>query len=433
METLPLKLEQKSPAKRSHYKMSMIHEEDYQTDGPTPQKKPSQNPKIQKTTNDHIQEYQNNQNKAKVKESSQFFRTMSGSLKSSNKNLSPPQINRAVAFQSLNDHHDVRSDQSDYDVSVSQRLGRFNVKNISEGANTKTEGGFTNKLENLTEVITPDYTSIPSIENRYSNNDFYGSNMMPIQARKSFTEYSLKDNLNGGVVRDGYNAWPAMGNNNMMFADANISYQNRNDIQRTPAFTGSNPQQFFSRPLPPMDFERINENMENEREDYDYGQSSIHYSNKEEKGSPRSDSYYATPQSRNPGYMNVFSEKRQPNQIYAETPQKYQSNGERPVANRDKNYSSQRKFCSATNSSVVTQNPGAAQQYQMNQNMMFLAKTMRTMQEYQTMQFECLLKSHTQLMEKLIDKTMGMTASTTTSVASTPRRTKRGNQPSRKK
>ena len=250
VETWPLKVEQKSPSKRSHYKMSMIHEEDYQTDGATPQKKPSVNPKVQKTTNDHIQDFHN---KAKVKESSQFFRTMSGSIKSSNNNLSPPQINRTAAYQSINEQNEVPSDQSDYDASVSQRLGRFNVKNISEGAITKTEGGFTNKLDNLTEVITPDYTSIPSVENRYTNNDFYGNNMMPIQARKSFTEYSLKDNLNGGIVREGYPAWSTMGANNMMFADGNISYQNRNDIQKTPMFTSVNPPQFYSRTLPPLD------------------------------------------------------------------------------------------------------------------------------------------------------------------------------------
>lgn len=320
----------------------MIHEEDYQTDGATPQKKPSVNPKVQKTTNDHIQDFHN---KAKVKESSQFFRKMSGSIKSSNNNLSPPQINRTAAYQSINEQNEVPSDQSDYDASVSQRLGRFNVKNISEGAITKTEGGFTNKLDNLTEVITPDYTSIPSVENRYTNNDFYGNNMMPIQARKSFTEYSLKDNLNGGIVREGYPAWSTMGANNMMFADGNISYQNRNDIQKTPMFTSVNPPQFYSRTLPPLDFEKINENLENEGEDYDNDQYSIQNTNKEEKGSPRSDSYYATPHSNRVGYVNVIPERRQTNQIYTEVAQKYQPNGGQPIANREKIYSSQCKCC----------------------------------------------------------------------------------------
>ena len=45
---------------------------------------------------------------------------------------------------------------------------------------------------------------------------------------------------------------------------------------------------------------------------------------------------------------------------------------------------------------------------QTHDQLQFMSNAFRTMQEYQSMQFQCMLNSHTQIMDKLIGCAMGM-------------------------
>lgn len=126
IETLPILNVPRMEARPAHSKMSMIYEEDYSE---TMNQKPIPfhvHEKMQKTTNDHIQEFQN---KERIKES-QFMRNSSKPSSTEPQNLSPPQINRITAFkESLGDEandtdHEIRTDKSDYDHSVSLRKNR---------------------------------------------------------------------------------------------------------------------------------------------------------------------------------------------------------------------------------------------------------------------------------------------------------------------
>lgn len=60
-------------------------------------------------------------------------------------------------------------------------------------------------------------------------------------------------------------------------------------------------------------------------------------------------------------------------------------------------------------SAHIVQNPQMSQSNKLNQNvanndsLAFMTQSFKTMQEYQSSQFEYMLKCHTQIMEKLID------------------------------
>lgn len=126
IETLPIINVPRMEMRPAHPKMSMIYEEDY-SETANPKTVPYHvHEMMQKTTNDHIQEFHN---KERIKES-QFMRNSSKPSSTEPQNFSPPQINRLTAFkESMGEEghdtdHDIRTDKSDYDHSVSLRKNR---------------------------------------------------------------------------------------------------------------------------------------------------------------------------------------------------------------------------------------------------------------------------------------------------------------------
>lgn len=244
---------------RHYYMMSMIHEED-QPD-PLHPLNTTEMINLQKTTNDHILDF-----RKKDRRNSQFNRDGSKMSSPEADNLYPPQINRLDAFNKKLDEspskyedHEIRTDKSDYDQSVSLRKNRFSnlasnniqIKTASiDGLghdNFSNAYGIDQKSEGYLE-----YPSCPSLENRASSELNLNVNNQ-LHHKKSFTELSMKDRYDAGAARGMY-----------PFVSNNFSYQNRQDNQRTPMFTGGSVGQpyFFNSRVPPLSFEQIDEKRE---------------------------------------------------------------------------------------------------------------------------------------------------------------------------
>lgn len=81
---------------------------------------------INATTNDNIMQFKNSQRKAMA---SKIVASSSNNQNSETKTLNNSKINRFLKMQDLieEENDEIRTDQSEYDKSVSIRKGRFNV------------------------------------------------------------------------------------------------------------------------------------------------------------------------------------------------------------------------------------------------------------------------------------------------------------------
>ena len=70
---------------------------------------------------------------------------------------------------------------------------------------------------------------------------------------------------------------------------------------------------------------------------------------------------------------------------------------------------------------------------QTHDQLQFMSNAFRTMQEYQSMQFQCMLNSHTQIMDKLIGCAMGMGDSNSNEESKVQHRSKRSKKRRHKK
>lgn len=245
---------------------------------------------VNATTNDNIIKFQNSQ---RIAMASKLVAGSPNLHNSETKTLNNSKLNRFIKVQDLieEENDEVRTDQSEYDKSVSIRKGRFNVmtnqnfyKNYEEfkGFNIESNSGTVGYLR-----------PVSQLENRTQNdyNFNYNYNMMPMQTRQSMTEYSLKERSETGTTR---NLYPFITEfNQPSLRDENGFYRPKNEMINTPIFTNTNvdPQVYYQNRLPSLFIEsRSNREVDNERLE-EQEKSSV-YTNIEDKGSPWNSSYY---------------------------------------------------------------------------------------------------------------------------------------------
>ena len=245
---------------------------------------------IYTTTNENIIQFQNNQRKAMASK----YGTGSPNIHTSEtKTLNNSKINRFMNMQDLieEENDEIRTDQSEYDKSVSIRKGRFNV--IPHEKISKINEEFKNYNIESNSGNVGYLRPIPQVDSRVPSdyNFNYNYNIMPMQTRQSMTEYSLKERSETGTAR---NLSPFINEfNQPMLRDDNGYYRSKNELMKTPMFTNTNidPQIFYQNRLPPLIFEsRSNREIDNERLEAD--EKSSVYTNIEDKGSPWNSSYF---------------------------------------------------------------------------------------------------------------------------------------------
>ena len=260
---------------------------------------------INATTNDNIIQFKNSQRKAIT---SKLVANSSNNQNSETKTLNNSKMNRFLKMQDLieEENDEIRTDQSEYDKSVSIRKGRFNVMTNENFWNNYEEFKGYNIESNSGNVgyLRP----APQIENRAQNdyNFNYNYNMIPIQTRQSVTEYSLKERSETGTARNLYPFIPEF--NQLSMRDENGFYRPKNELINTPIFTNTNidPQVYYQNRLPSLFVEsRSNREVDNERLE-EQEKSSV-YTNIEDKGSPWNSSYF--------GYNHPLGSTH-PNQYY---------------------------------------------------------------------------------------------------------------------
>ena len=197
-----------------------------------------------------------------------------------------------------------------------------------------------------------------------------------------------------------------------------------NDNFRTPVFTCEIPNNQNLQSIPPLTFERVQEHNErqsnNSRIPYDsekqryehiWNYFSNFFSIKEDRESARNQYYFedsdlgnAIHNSQNMRNQQLNGNARQyprsrtnSNLTYENTPNYVPPNYQ--------NYPIQSKFWCAKN--LGSQNAPYEGSYLQEQNkecMSFLSNSLKMMLEHQNSQFEYMMKGHTQIMDKLIDK-----------------------------
>jgi len=282
-------------------KMSKISEEEYPIDITTPRKDRNIYNNIQKTTNDHIEEFKSNQKRSTT---NAFLRNQSSPIQ----HVSPRRASKTITklnFRQIDDileeadeKEDFRTDESDVDKSGSIRKGRFNIKDIPKDLGNE----YLDEPAPLNNEINSDkYQNnmlFPKLEHKTSSEHNYG--YLPIHPRQSLTEYSLRERSEAGTTR---NLHPFMNeaNANLIPTEENLYpyYQYKNENLKTPMFTNASNmiQQNYmqNRQIPPLTFESLSEKRQPEAKNRDKirdKNSSINYSEKEEKGSPRNSSYF---------------------------------------------------------------------------------------------------------------------------------------------
>jgi hypothetical protein len=258
------------------------------------------------------------------------------------------------------------------------------------------------------------------------------------QTRKSFTEYSMKDKYEVNGVKTTYPFGQAY-NNNLIPNDGVLSEKINYESQRTPMFTEGIAQQnfYFRNQVPPLSFEpvteRIGTGQKEEKNSHDSiyyrypnslnNEDNIQFSNKEIKGSPR-DSMYFEDSSEHESYKRNYVERNPQNPSmggntpyyyppqYQYGPQMYPNYAYPPqdyACGQMQNYGyypqmGKEKMTKQKNDFILGYTP-AENHSDMNVQMMkVFSQTFQNMQEYQSKQFECMLKSHTKLMGKIIDR-----------------------------
>lgn len=285
----------------------MISEEEYHN-GVSPMRSQGRNDYNNKTTNENIMEYQYNLEKSKKHTVDEH--------KSNDyvpKSQISPNIQKFLQYQNSieEENDDIRTDQSEYDKSVSVRKGRFNFKTIKHAyVNENDVNGYNVDLNSdNVRYLRP----ISQMENRTPSdyNLNYNYSLHPMQQRQSVTEYSLKERSETGTAR---NLFPFMNDVNMnMMRDDNLYLHSKSDVMRTPMFTNSNinPQVFYPNKLPPLISEMHSNRESSKDNESEKNRNMIHYSNKEVKGSPWNSDYFDCKVAQNNRTSQATSEARQ--------------------------------------------------------------------------------------------------------------------------
>lgn len=340
-------------------------------------------------------------------------------------NLSPSQFQKDYSSTSdeSEEEKEILTDQSEYDKSASVKKGRFVVRNIPN----ELRHEYRDEPGPLTYEISPDqiHNFIQFAQPDRRNSSEYNGY---IQNHPNHTEYSLRERSETGTSRNLHPLIPDM-NAGMISNDENLGpfYAYRNDNFRTPMFTnGSKKSQqnmMLNNQIPAISFENITENKEDENTNTVSNLAvQQNYSDKEEKGSPRNSSYYI-----NSGYDEYldqanFQSSDKSTGKNSGNPQRATNIPSRPVnrqletgipINSVQNYRylSQSKCDYWLNFYFIVDQQTYLSNLEHQNQLQFMNNTFKNMQEFQSMQFQIMMNSHTQLMNKLIDKVMGSDSS----------------------
>ena len=369
-------------------KMSKISEEEYQVHIGTPyasNERRSSNAYM--TTNENIEQYKNSQKQLSAMEYQKY---------------SSPQVDRFSQAKSVNvqnqmayaDHSkgskvDILSDQSD-NKSLSITKGRFTLKTIPNDLMYEhleepapLSYGVNNDIRYNKQIVR-----IDALSSSDKNNPF------PLQNYNSNPEYSMKDRSDTGTARNWLPFGQDVNPDIIPYEEGLNSGYNKMDNFGTPIFTmNTNSRSQYNvmpqRPIPSLSFERVNDNRFGEN-----GQNSMSSSNfteKEVKGSPRNSLYFNSQDG-----INKNQNSLQYQGLPAHQPENINMHRQ-DVNQYPWNY-------------IPPQYPNMVQNMpsQTHDQLQFMSNAFRTMQEYQSMQFQCMLNSHTQIMDKLIGCAMGM-------------------------
>lgn len=394
-----------SPGMNTYEKMSKISEEEYQIENLTPissVKKRESNANL--TTNEHIEHFMNSLKHTNSKTKSPSNNFPYGSDRVQKKVTSRADDEYFILEEKDNSH----KYSSELDQSLSVRKGRFNVKIIpNDLKNEYRDEPKPLPFSNINEAYQP-YLVFPTLEPRTSSE--YNFGYLQVQPHNSNTEYSLRDRSEAGTARNFHTFVPEFGQNlQANNDDPSQFYPYRSDNLKTPMFTnGSSVSQqnmFQNRQVPPISFEQINELRQDEH-DYEIDTlNSMGYSEKEDKGSPRNSSYFIEERHTQEQEKRMLFHKR-----VSMHSQQMQTN---PMQNQMPSPMNQNFHYMGPIMPQIGENqmiPYNRDHQQMNTHahyqsqMEMMSNTFRAMQEYQNMQFQCMLESHTKIMSTMIDK-----------------------------